>query len=69
MDFDFASIGLVISSSTVFSAGGFYLLTKFRLAKIETEQKDSRKEHQETRERLIRIETLLTQIKKGNDTR
>jgi hypothetical protein len=55
MVFSFVGIAFTISASAIFAAGGFYLLTNFRLTRLE----ELPKSFQEIRERLIRIETKI----------
>lgn len=60
MDISFPGIACTIGASTIFGAGGFYLLTNWRLTKLESDQRQM----QEVRERLIKIETILTEMRK-----
>lgn len=57
MDFD---LFFATASSATVGAGGFWLLMKYRQDRIEIEQKKTSEQMTDVRERLIRIETLLT---------
>jgi hypothetical protein len=59
MEISFASISLITLASTIFGAGGFYMLTKFRQDKVEADVRQIQEHNQEVRDRLIRIETIL----------
>jgi hypothetical protein len=46
-------------SSAVFAAGGFYMLTNWRIKRLEEREAAQ----QDIRERLVRIETMIQEIK------
>lgn len=63
MNITFPVAILSLAASALFGAGGFWLLTNFRLTKLESNQSDNNDGINDIRERLARMETKLDYIK------